>query len=249
MGKRTEREFFDGQVSTRSRRALGRYYAVMRNSTRDYRRRLARACPGKRVLEFGCGVGSEAINLAASSRHVCGIDISPAAVRKATERAARQGLTNCRFMVMDAESTAFPTASFDLVCGTGIIHHLDVERSLDEIARLLRPGGVAIFMEPLGHNPFLNLFRRLTPSLRTPDEHPLRVGDLVAMRSRFPEVSIRYWHLLAWLSIPFLPWRRYHDVLAALDRADQILFKAVPFLRPWAWYTVIVLSDAGGRLR
>src|SRR3546814_1101008 len=78
---------------------------------------------------------------------------------------------------MNAEAMTFPDDSFDLVFGSGIIHHLDIDRAFGEIARVLRPGGRAVFIEPLGLNPAIELYRRFTPSARTPDEHPLLRRD------------------------------------------------------------------------
>jgi hypothetical protein len=48
----------------------------------------------------------------------------------------------------------------------------DLSLACSEIARVLRPGGPAIFVEPLGHNPLINAYRKRTPALRTVDEHP-----------------------------------------------------------------------------
>ncbi len=73
------------------------------------------------------------------------------------------------YLQMDAEQLAFRDQSFDLVVGEAILHHLDLERCFAKISRILQPAGVAVFIEPLGHNPVLNWYRRQTPGLRTPD--------------------------------------------------------------------------------
>ena len=81
--------------------------------------------------------------------------------------------------------------SFDLVCGSGILHHLDLPAAMRELARVLRPSGRAVFMEPLGHNPAINAFRNRTPELRTPDEHPLLGKDLKLCRRYFGSVEVK----------------------------------------------------------
>ena len=76
-------------------------------------------------------------------------------------------LTGVRFQVMNAEVLEFPDASFDLVFGVAILHHLDLDTACAEFLRVLRPSGTAVFLEPLGHNPFINLVRWATPAART----------------------------------------------------------------------------------
>jgi ubiquinone/menaquinone biosynthesis C-methylase UbiE len=82
-----------------------------------------------------------------------------------------RGVVNAQFDVMNAEELEFEDAAFDVIFGSGIIHHLDVPRAYSELARVLAPGGSAVFVEPLGHNPLIRVFRNRTPELRTPDEH------------------------------------------------------------------------------
>jgi len=111
----------------------------------------------------------------------------------------------------------------------------------------LRADGVAIFMEPLGHNPLINLYRRLTPRLRTPDEHPLTMHDLQFAREVFSELEIRSYHLLALAAVPFRRWPSIFDpLLAALERIDGWLFRFLPFSRRYAWYAVAILYKGKG---
>src|SRR3546814_9362268 len=94
---------------------------------------------------------------------------------------------------MNAEAMTFPDDSFDLVFGSGIIHHLDIDRAFGEIARVLRPGGRAVFIEPLGLNPAIELYRRFTPSARTPAEHPLLRRDFRRFDAAFGSTSCRFY--------------------------------------------------------
>ncbi len=86
---------------------------------------------------------------------------------------------------MDANQLEFPDDSFDVVFGRAILHHLDVERSLAEIHRVLRPGGFMLFKEPLGINPVSKVVRRLTPFARTEDERPFDRAEFALLDSLF----------------------------------------------------------------
>lgn len=244
MPKQDEKAFFDQEYSDDTQRiqSIGRYYAITKSSATHYRDLLLQGCEGLRVLEYGCGDGSFAFDLAQRGADVVGIDISSVAIENAAARAAKLNL-RIEFREMDAEALQFPADDFDLVCGSAIIHHLDIGKSMSEVARVLRPRGRAIFSEPLGHNPALWAFRRLTPHLHTPDEHPLVKKDLDLMRRTFRRADIRYFHLASFFAIPFLPTRIFWPVLKAMDGLDAAAFRVVPPLGLLAWYCVITLGE------
>ncbi len=89
------------------------------------------------------------------------------------------------FHIMDAHQLDFPDASFDAVFGKAILHHLDYAVALDEIERVMKPGGVMVFMEPLDMNPVGWIVRAATPDMRTPDEIPMRLRHLKLFEERF----------------------------------------------------------------
>jgi len=143
---------------------------------------------------------------------------------------------------MDAEHLAFPDASFDLVCGTSIIHHLDVDRAYGEVARVLKPGGIAVFLEALGHNPAINGYRRLTPALRTEDEHPLRMKDISAARAHFTMVQSEHFALLSLAAMAANGRTGFTRLSARLQRVDRAIFAAFPPARRWSWMAVLKLA-------
>jgi SAM-dependent methyltransferase len=98
------------------------------------------------VLEVGVGMGAHAQLLAPASRSYTGVDLTRAAVRATQRRFALCGVPGA-ILQMDAEKLAFPDASFDLVWSWGVIHHTSNTRAaLEEIRRVLRPGGRALVM-------------------------------------------------------------------------------------------------------
>lgn len=165
----------DGGVHARSTRLQYRFRHVFEcpnavSADRNFRGELARRVPGKAVLEYGCYRGAMVAELAAlGPRQLLGIDISDTAIAHA--RANYGHLAE--FAVMDAHNLELPDESFDVLVGGAILHHLDFDRAIREVHRVLRPGGTAIFIEPLRDNPAGKLLRALTPAARTSNELPL----------------------------------------------------------------------------
>jgi ubiquinone/menaquinone biosynthesis C-methylase UbiE len=241
---RQEREaaFHDKAFGEGTRASTQRFYSIERINTDFYHSYLAERAPGKRVLEYGCGPGSAAFFLAESGATVVGIDISEVAIAQATEEAEQRGLGDrATFSVMDAEALTADDSSFDLVCGTGILHHLDLDRAYAELARVLRPNGEAVFVEPLGHNPLINLYRRRTPSLRTEDEHPLLMSDLKQAATYFTDTEFKHFHLQTLLAVPARNTGAFDSILGALDRADSALFRFVPVSKRYSWMVAMML--------
>src|SRR5208283_2307916 len=170
-----EQEFHDQAFAQDVRRSIYKYYRVGKLARDCYLDEILNRCDGKLALEYGCGSdGSDSFTLARRGARVIGVDISPVAISESQFLAKEKGLEDkVSFLVCDAEKLDFEDGHFDIVVGSGILHHLDLKKSLHEIWRVLRPGGKAVFIEPLAHNPVIRLYRLITPSLRTRDEHPL----------------------------------------------------------------------------
>jgi SAM-dependent methyltransferase len=145
----------------------------------------AALAPGRRALELGCGTGLFTEKVARSGASIDGIDVSQDLLAAARARTA--ALPNVRLTCGNAEETPYPGASFDAVYGSSILHHLDLERALREVARLLRPGGVAVFTEPNIVNPQVALMFHLGLTKKyfgvSPDERAFsRFGAAAALR-------------------------------------------------------------------
>ena len=99
------------------------------------------------VLEIGVGQGSHAGLIAPRAKSFTGIDLTAPAVEATRRRLEQLGLTEARALQMDAEEMAFPDASFDYIWSWGVIHHsADTRRVLEQMHRVLRPGGRANVM-------------------------------------------------------------------------------------------------------
>jgi phosphatidylethanolamine/phosphatidyl-N-methylethanolamine N-methyltransferase len=106
---------------------------------------------GGRILEVGVGTGISLPDYSRSNK-IVGIDISEPMLRKALQRVAEHKLDNVEALsVMDAEKLALPDASFDVVVAQYVITAVpNPEGTLDEFARVLRPGGEIILVNHIG---------------------------------------------------------------------------------------------------
>ncbi len=202
---------------------------------------------GKHVLEIGCGEGWITRDLAQRGARISAFDISPQAAEN-TRRilAADKLLERCSVGVMPAEKLQYPDNSFDIAVGFAIIHHLELGKALAELHRVLKPGGVGYFAEPLATNPLIAVYRRLTPQYRTPDERPLVLRELPQLLSAFSSYEHREFYLTALgaIALTYLPGgaRLFPSLSKGLHRVDRMLLRALPALGSWAWYTMIKVT-------
>jgi SAM-dependent methyltransferase len=147
---------------------------------------IARKAPGGVVLDYGCFTGDLYPQLAPHQpARVVGIDVSEQGLAHARARFGAQ----VEYLLMDAHRTTFADATFDLIVGRSILHHLEWETAIREVARILKPGGLAVFTEPLGGNPAAKVIRALTPKARTRDEKPVERAQI-----RFADRTIGVGH-------------------------------------------------------
>ena len=244
MKDRLEREaaFHNIVFTDRRRSKLHMFYAAANIGRLEYQSSIHCDKSNLQVLEYGCGPGSEAFSLAKYGHLVTGIDISDVAIQQANAEAVEKSL-EINFEVMDAEALKYTDSSFDLICGTGILHHLDLKRAYSEISRTIKPDGKAIFLEPLGHNPLINLFRKRTPGLRTIDEHPLTISDIELAGEYFGNVVLKPFCLLTLLAAPFYRLPGFTFSLRILDSIDRRIFRACPKLGRYAWQGLLVFNN------
>ncbi len=234
-----EREFHNGRFQDGDKRqAQLKYYWAIEKGCKKYWDLVTSAAKDAAVLSYGCGLGEGLPSILPIVKSLDGIDISDVAINHVQNQCGRSSI---RFHVMDAMELSFPDGSFDLVFGSGILHHLDLARCTAEIFRVLRPGGKAIFWEPMGTNPIINAYRYLTPNARSADEHPLMPRDFNTMGSMASSINVEYFGLMVLFAMPFHKSRLGHNALAVLEGLDSLLLK-VRGVREMAWYSLITLG-------
>lgn len=120
---------------------------------------------GKRVLEIGCGLGTDAVQFSTYGAFYTGIDLSPCSVELAESRFRQRNLKGS-FIVSDAERLPFADETFDLVYSHGVLHHTpDTQLAVHEVYRVLKKGCTAMVMlyNKNSYNYYGNImfFRRL----------------------------------------------------------------------------------------
>jgi len=214
-----------------------KYYAVTRRSNQYVKDWIARESKGKVFLDYACGNGGNAIFAAQNGAALSlGFDISGVSVANARNAAASGG-GNIRFFQADAENTKLPDNCIDVIVCSGMLHHLDLSYAFPELRRILKPGGKILAVEALDYNPFIKLYRLLTPDMRTEWEkaHILNLAD-VKFASRFFRIGdIKYWHVIGYVA------GKFPSLFPLADKIDQTLEK-IPYIQRMAWIFTFVME-------
>jgi len=196
--------------------------------------------PATTVLEIGCGTGSLAATLAGLGASVTAMDVSETLLAEAGKKIGRG---RAFFLRGDAHGLPFRPGSFHRVLGSSILHHLDLDRALPEILRVLKPGGRIAFAEPNLVNPQVLAMKKLPFFGRwmgeSPDETAFIRWKLArVLRSRgFSRVRI-------------VPFDFLHPLLPAgvldFSAAFCLMLERIPLLREAAGSLFISAEKAGG---
>ena len=225
-----------GPILGRERRPWNSYWETFRLVQQRFR-------PGMRLLDFGCGWGGNTVVYARIGYQVDGFDIAEGNVEAAREIAERYDLSERVTIARQAaERLNYPDKSFDVVAGIDILHHVDVPAAIAECRRVLKPGGLAVFREPLRNRFFdgvrnTRLVRRVLsnePSLDrhiTDDEHKLGPDELAAIRRAFPTTTVHRFQVLSraaalWKSSE-MAWEKFDYALRRVPGYLQLAGGAV----------------------
>lgn len=148
---------------------------------------------GKRVLDVGCGAGTDLVRFAKGGALVSGVDISPSAVGLARQNFSQQGL-EADLREADGEHLPYADGTFDLVFAHGVVQYTPNSRALvEECRRVLKPGGDAIF-QVYNRISWLNALSKV---MKVPLEHEdapvlgrYSASEFRAMLTGFREIRI-----------------------------------------------------------
>jgi SAM-dependent methyltransferase len=149
---------------------------------------------GQRLLEVGCGIGTDLARFARGGARVTGIDLSQTAIDLARKNFALNNLSAEELRVANGEELPYPNEAFDVVYGHGVIQYTaDPGRLIRECHRVLTPGGAAIFMV-YNRVSWLNALSKIMKvGLEHEDAPVLRkfsIGEFRSLLAPFAEVTI-----------------------------------------------------------
>lgn len=195
---------------------------------------------GKTLLDLGCGHAWASLEMARRGARVIGTDLSHGYCLEARERHHARGVFT-PFLQADAERLPFADAVFDRIWGNAILHHLDSETALQEMDRILAPGGIAVFCEPWGGNPLLSFVRKSVPypgKDRTRDESPWTNKELAPWLRHFSNSRVESFEL-------FSAMRRFLGTGARwplAESVDHFLIGCCPPLGNWCRYRLLQIA-------
>lgn len=215
---------------------------------------------GKRILDLGCGAGETSVYFALKGAKVTAVDISEEMIEVVNRLADKWG-AEVETKIVIGEDMDIESGSYDFVFGNGVLHHLDRKKGYDEILRVLKPGGKAIFIEPLCYNPIISIYRMLARTVRTKNERPFNFSDFQYLERLFAEVKhTEFWLATQLVFVYFFLVKRVNPqkerywkkvikeadsisgMYSKLLKVDNWLLERMPFLRRLCWNTVIVLE-------
>ena len=218
---------------------------------------------GKKILDFGCGLGEVALYFAIRGAEVTAVDLSPDMIGVVQELAKRHNVI-VRTHVADLESASQTLSdTFDVVYLGNVLHHCSIKEAVPQALRVLRAGGTFVSWDPVAYNPIINVYRKMANQVRTSDEHPLTRKDVQTIFSSlnhgeatfiwFSTLIIfilffivgrvhpnreRYWKKIVYEEEK---WRGLYTLLA---RLDGVLLRAFPPLR-WLCWNVVIMGRKG----
>jgi len=210
---------------------------------------------GRKVLDYGCGPADFGIWMAVEGARVTLLDLSRAAIEVGRKRARASGV-EVRGIAADASRlNMLEPGEFDLVFACAALHHtLKYPGAVEELARILKPGGRLVLCETWGGNPLLNRARKLHAALIGEAEEQgediiLSRAQLVVLAPYFTNQVVETRHLLAMgkrLLRGRFERRWARGVVRLLEGVDRSLLAVAPPLRNWCGEAVITARRKAG---
>jgi len=214
---------------------------------------------GSLILDLGCGAGENSVYFTLKGAECIATDYSDGMLHVVDELAESYHV-KVKTQVVDAMNIPYPDNTFDYVYIANTLHHVDTDKCVAEIYRVLKKGGKMLSWDPLKHNPVINIYRRMATKVRTIDEHPLHINVVKKLRKTFSTVEYdTFWFATLWIFVRFYLFEKVHPndepywkkIISdeerlrkrylRLEKADRF-FKKIPFMKRFAWNIAIAAT-------
>jgi SAM-dependent methyltransferase len=191
---------------------------------------------GQNVVDLGCGEGLNTTILAALGARVLSVDISDKSLETTFARARANGVAN-RVEVIHADAAGIPIAdrTADRVLCAAILHHVDCVGAARQIHRILKPGGTAVFLEPLVGPAWLSKLKGFLPKSAgvSEDEAPLTQEQVDCVSQTVGRAGRSRKFLLTTRIIDRVGLNSW-GVVSRSHRFDAWILRHAAFMRPLA---------------
>lgn len=206
---------------------------------------------GKEILDCGCGTGSINVYLGMRGAYAQGFDISPEMLKVARINEKKNDINGkCSFLCCAFEDLPYRDISFDLAVGAYVLHHVNIERAMKELHRVLKPGGKAFFVETWGKNPLLLLARKYLAGrfgiakYGTKNEHPITPRDINGMEKVFSEVRLYFPEFIFFrkAGTNIFRWKKSAKIITdVLVKMDNLITHRFPTFNKYGYRCIITL--------
>ena len=202
---------------------------------------------GKTVVDLGCGDGLNTVILASLGAKVISVDISDKSLEVTHRRAAANGVAdNVRLVHSDAAGIPLEDNEADKVLCAAILHHLDATATAHQICRILKPRGMAAFLEPMTGPKWVEAIKTVLPKNPsvTEDEWPLTLDQVRAVSSAVGRHGrSRYFGIMTRIVDRFNP--QEFTTIKRVHRVDRWLINTLPLA--WAFASPLVWEASKDR--
>lgn len=196
---------------------------------------------GKTILDLGSGIGEDTQFLLKRGALIISLDSSEKCLLF-----SQKANHNLHIRADATDLSFFKKKSFDIVFGREVLHHINTDKCLLEVRRILKNNGFAIFQEPLKYNPLIAMYRILKKNERVP-QHPFSPGKLRSIAKKyFRDVETKYLYTLLplfYIIKVFVPQKSkmastlYNALFSEIDVLISNFFSL------FAWEEIITMSN------
>lgn len=216
---------------------------------------------GKRIIDLGCGLGEASVYFALKGARVTAVDLSPEML-KVVDRLSKRYHVRVRTTLASVERLPFKkNEKFDVVYAGNLFHHVNIERTMQNLLPYMHKDSVLVCWDPVRYNPIINIYRKIAVNVRSPGERPVGFSEIRYLRQLFRESTVTwYWFSSLFIFIYMYVierrnpnteryWktvvkegRKWSWLYLPLEAFDRMVLTFLPFLRPLCWNVILVLQ-------